>query len=174
MENQPDKTRSFSYIVIFSAVLWGIFAAANSFVGATEMYHYLTPIFIATVALILIVYGRGLPEIWRKRKEGIDSSGLLILGLMVAGSGLIIRLFRWYLVSNHSHPADESEFWFFNIGMAFGIWGALFLLGAARVAVKTFNPGTLVTIFLLIFSVLLYIDLANIDVIQFKDIPQSP
>jgi hypothetical protein len=95
----------------------------------------------------------------------------LILGVMVSGTGLLTRMARWYLTSEHEAAHSELEFWFYNTGIWFGVWGGIFLLGAASVAVKNFNIGTLVVIFLAIFGVLLYVDLANINIIQFQAIP---
>jgi hypothetical protein len=158
---------SLKQIGIFSAIFWLAIVILGSIVGHEEVFHYIRPAFMSLIFVIILVYSRGLPDVWKNRND-ISPSRLLILGVLLAGVGGLTRLARWYLTSDTSHAAAETEFefWFYNIGLGFGLWGGMFLLGAAKLAVQTFTPGTLLVIYAALFGILLYVDLANITVIQ--------
>jgi hypothetical protein len=153
-------------VAIFSVAYWGIFSWLSLLIGHTQFFHYLIPTFISLLVVLLLVYGRGLIDVWENRKN-LNSSHMLILGLVLSGIGVLFRMIRLYITGVEYEHID-LEFWLFNIGMGVGIWGFTFLWAAAGVAVKTFNASTLAVIFLVIFSILLYADLANVPLVHFN------
>jgi hypothetical protein len=157
---------SLSQILIFTAVVWLAYFGITYILPPEEVFHVLNPTIISLAIVLVIVFSRGLFDIFKHvdfRTAVAEPAHLLIFGIILDWIGMIIRMGRWYFLNKHPIVSYDVEFWIYNFGVWMSVWAGLFLFGAASIAVRPFKLSTLVVLFLVIFALLFYlIDVQNV------------
>lgn len=148
-------------VMVFSGIVWTVFLTLTTVFLPTSIFHIINPLAIAIGVVLIIVYGEGLLDAWRYRKQGVTPAHLLTIGVVLNWTGMIIRMARWYVTGQHPSVLFDLDFWFYNLGLWMSIWGGLFLIGAAGVVAKPYRFSTLLVIFILIVVALTFTDYAG-------------
>lgn len=149
---------SIKQLIWFTGIVWSIFAVIAIVIPSSMVFHLINPISIALGVVLVMVYSAGLIQLL---KEGpwssvITPAHLLTFGITLNWVGMIVRMARWFVTGEHPSVVSDIDFWIYNFGLWVSIWAGTFLLGAASVAIKPFKVSTMLTIFLIVFSFLLY------------------